>query len=89
MDDIILTDNGKRLLTYMKEHDQVLVGKDLIDLTGIKGIYPVLNSLKNKGLIVECDSIERDFTNSKGETKPKNYKTYRVTDFGRMYQIKD
>lgn len=89
MNDIVLTDNGKILLKYMKDHDEVLVGKDLIDLTGIKGIYPVLTSLKNKGLITECDAITRDFTNSKGETKPKDYKTYQVTDLGRMYQIQD
>ena len=48
---IVLTDNGKVLLTYLQAHDQVHVGKDLIELTGIKGIYPVLNSLVRNGLV--------------------------------------
>lgn len=87
MDEIILTDNGKTVLKFMQDHDEVLVGKDLIDLTGIKGIYPVLNSLKNKGLINESEPITRDFTNSKGETKPKAYKTYQLTDLGRHFEL--
>ena len=44
MDDkIILTDNGKKVLVFMQNHDSTLVGKDMIEMTGIKGIYPVLN----------------------------------------------
>ena len=45
MDDkIVLTDNGKKVLAYMQSHDHLLVGKDIAEETGIKGIYPVLNS---------------------------------------------
>ena len=89
MDEIILTDKGKLLLKYMQSHDEVLVGKDLIDFTGIKGIYPVLRSLISKKLVEECEPVTRDFTNIKGETNPKEYKTYRLTDFGRKFSIED
>lgn len=89
MDEIILTDKGKLLLKYMQSHDEVLVGKDLIDFTGIKGIYPVLRSLISKKLVEECEPVTRNFTNIKGETKPKEYKTYRLTDFGRKFSIED
>lgn len=90
MDDkIILTDNGKKVLNYMQAHDEVLVGKDMIDFTGIKGIYPVLNSLVKHGLVEGAEPVSRDFTNSKGETKPKDYKTYRLTEFGRNFIIED
>lgn len=84
--DIILTDNGKKLLTYMQENDQVYVGKDLIELTGIKGIYPVLNSLVKHDLVVQSDPVTRDFTNNKGVTEPKEYKTYVLTDLGRNFK---
>jgi len=87
METINLTDNGKVVLGYMQEHDQVFVGKDLIDLTGIKGIYPVLNSLVKKGLVEAGDPISRDFTNNKGETQLKEYKTYRLTDAGRAFEL--
>lgn len=73
----------------MQNHDSTLVGKDMIDLTGIKGIYPVLNSLVRHGLIENAEPVTRDFTNQKGETKPKDYKTYRLTDFGRSFSIND
>ena len=77
METITLTDNGKRVLGFMQSHDEVWVGKDMIDMTGIKGIYPVLNSLVKHGLVEMADPVVRDFTNNKGETKPKEYKTYR------------
>jgi hypothetical protein len=89
IDTIILTDNGKKVLSFMQSHDSTLVGKDMIDLTGIKGIYPVLNSLVRHGLIENAEPVTRDFTNQKGETKPKDYKTYRLTDFGRSFSIND
>lgn len=85
---IILTDKGYQLLDYMQRYDQTYVGKDLIDLTGIQGIYPVLNSLVKKGLVVQCESQMRDFTNKEGKTFPKEYKTYSLTDMGRAFQIK-
>lgn len=85
MENITLTDNGKRVLGFMQEHDEVMVGKDMIELTGIKGIYPVLNSLIKHGLVEQAEPIVRDFTNNKGETKPKEYKTYVLTDAGRAF----
>lgn len=84
---IILTDNGKIVLNFLQNNDQVYVGKDLIELTGVKGIYPVLNSLIRKGLVVEDEPVTRDFTNNKGEVKPKVYKAYSLTPFGRCYNI--
>lgn len=87
MDGIILTDNGNKLLDYLQKNDRVFVGKDLIDLTGIKGIYPVLNSLIRNGLVKICEPEVRDFTNNNGKTFPKEYKTYSLTDKGRAYQI--
>ena len=86
MDDIILTDNGNVLIDYMQKNDRVFVGKDLIDLTGIKGIYPVLNSLIRNGLVRQCEPLIRDFTNSQGKTFPKEYKTYSLTDKGRCFK---
>lgn len=88
-DRIILTDNGKKVLRFMQEHDEVLVGKDMTVLTGVKGIYPVLNSLIRNELIEHAEPVTRDFTNSKGETKPKDYLTYRLTDFGRAFKVSD
>lgn len=85
--DITLTDNGKVVLGYMQAHDQVWVGKDLIELTGIKGIYAVLNSLVKKQLVTSAEPVVRDFTNNKGETKPKEYKTYCLTELGRSFNI--
>lgn len=87
MENITLTDNGKRVLGFLQENDKVFVGKDLIELTGIKGIYPVLNSLKKHGLVAEGEPMVRDFTNNKGETKPKEYKTYCLTDAGRAFNL--
>ena len=87
MDKIVLTDNGKRVLAFMQEHDEVLVGKDLIDMTGIKGIYPVLNSLIKNGLVEPDADVVRDFTNNKGVTAPHNYKTYKLTDAGRAFEL--
>ena len=87
MEQIILTDNGKKVLAFMQEHDEVFVGKDLIDLVGIKGIYPVLNSLIKNGLVEPAEPVVRDFTNNKGETKPKEYKTYQLTEAGRTFQL--
>ena len=85
--DITLTDNGKRVLGYMQGHDETLVGKDMIEMTGIKGIYPVLNSLIKHGLVENGEPVVRDFTNNKGETKPKEYKTYCLTDAGRAFNL--
>ena len=87
MNKIILTDNAKVVLEFMQDHDETLVGKDMIEMTGIKGIYPVLNSLIKNGLVEQADPIVRPFTNNKGETKPKEYKTYRLTESGSTFII--
>lgn len=85
MDKIVLTDNAKAVLEFMQANDRVLVGKDMIEMTGIKGIYPVLNSLIKKELVEQAEPVTRDFTNNKGETKPKEYKTYKLTELGKNY----
>lgn len=85
--EITLTDNGKKVLSFMQSKDQTFVGKDMIEMTGINGIYPVLNSLINKGLVEQDEPVVRPFTNNKGETKDKEYKTYRLTDAGRAFAL--
>lgn len=89
MNDIILTDNGKKVLAYMRANDKVLVGKDMVEETGIKGLYSVLNALIKKGLVERDLSVTRDFTNNKGITTKKDYKTYKLTDIGRTIKIDD
>ena len=89
MDQIILTDNGKKVLKFMQNHDEVLIGKDMIEMTGVKGIYPVLNSLVRHGLVENAELVTRDFVNNKGESKPKDYKTYRLTEAGRTFVIQE
>ena len=89
MDQIILTDNGKKVLKFMQNHDEVLVGKDMIEMTGVKGIYPVLNSLVRHGLVENAELVTRDFVNNKGESKPKDYKTYRLTEAGRTFIVQE
>lgn len=89
MDQIILTDNGKKVLKFMQNHDEVLVGKDMIEMTGVKGIYPVLNSLVRHGLVENAELVTRDFVNNKGESKPKDYKTYRLTEAGRAFIVQE
>ena len=89
MDQIILTDNGKKVLKFMQNNDEVLVGKDMIEMTGVKGIYPVLNSLVRHGLVENAELVTRDFVNNKGESKPKDYKTYRLTEAGRTFVVQE
>lgn len=86
-DKIILTDNGKIVLLFMQNHDKIYVGKDLGELVQIKGIYPVLNSLIRHKLVELAEPITRDFTDSKGILKPKEYKTYQLTEFGKKFQV--
>lgn len=86
MEEIILTDNGNKLIFFMQQNDKVFVGKDLGELTNIKGIYSVLNSLMRHGLVVQCEPETRDFTNNQGKTFPKEYKTYSLTDKGRCFR---
>ncbi len=85
--DTKLTPNGERTLAYMQENDDLHVGKDLGEALSIAGIYPVLNSLIKRGLVMQGEPAIRPFTNNKGVTKDKEYKTYHLTDAGRDYNI--
>lgn len=79
-----LTDNCKTVLTFLQDHDEEWVGSELADACGVKGIHPVCNSLVKRGLVVK-GSVEREFTNKKGEMGIKPYVTYSLTDAGRDY----
>lgn len=87
MEQFILTDNGKKVLSYMQKKNTTVVGKDMGEELEMKGIYLVLKSLIKKELVTNDVTITRDFTNNKGETKPKEYKTYKLTDLGKNYII--
>lgn len=84
---IILTDNGEKVLKYMQSHDEILVGKEIGEATGVKGVYPVLQSLIKRNLVVMDAPVIRNFTNTKGIVLPKEYKTYKLTDKGRSFII--
>lgn len=80
----LLTDNCKTVLSFLQENDKEWVGSDLSEACGVKGIHPVCNSLVKRGF-VQKGSVEREFTNKKGETAIKPYVTYSLTDLGRDY----
>ena len=87
---IVLTPNGMKVLEYFQSLEGgniQIVGKDLADILNIKGIYPVLNSLKMKGLINEVTSTARLFVNNKGVSQVKEYKTYSLTQKGKDFPI--
>lgn len=87
---IVLTPNGMKVLEYFQSLEGgniQIVGKDLVDILNIKGIYPVLNSLKMKGLINEVSSTSRLFVNNKGVSQVKEYKTYSLTQKGKDFPI--
>lgn len=81
----ILTPNCRTLLSFLYENEETFVGKDLIDLVGIKGIYPVLRSLCDKGLVAKQTPITRQFVGKDGKAVQNEYKTYRITDSGKSY----
>lgn len=91
MGNIVLTDNGKKILTFMRNNIPATgtywVGKDIEEQSGIKGAYSTLNSLVNRGLVEKGEPITRDFTNNKGETKPHEYQTYILTELGRHFVL--
>lgn len=84
---IVLSDNGKKLLAYMQQKDITVVGKDVADELQMKGVYPVFKSLISKGLIEHGEPVKRDFTNAKGVTRPREYKTYQLTQKGKVFNI--
>ncbi len=88
MDDTeILTPHCGTVLSFFQHNDQTFVGKDLIELTGIKGVYPVLNSLVKKRLLQPAEPVMRPFTDKNGKVQIKEYKTYELTDRGREFKI--
>ena len=82
--EIILTDNGKATLRFLQENDKEYVGIELMRILGFKSMS-AFTSLYNKGLLAKGTPAIRDVTNNKGETKPKEYLTYHLTDAGRAY----
>lgn len=84
---IILTDNGKKVLQYMREHDEVLIGKDIGEALNIKGIYPTLTSLCNKGFLYKGEPKIRNFIDKNNVSSPREYKTYALTEMGRAYEL--
>ena len=82
--EIILTDNGKATLRFLQENDKEYVGIELMRILGFKSMS-AFTSLYNKGLLAKGTPAIRDFTNNKGETKPKEYLTYHLTDAGSAY----
>ena len=84
---IILTDHGKKVLAFMQSHTNLFVGKDIGEACGVKGIYPVLNSLIIRGLVRKSEPIARDFVNNKGEKQQKEYQTYILTEKGQDYIV--
>ena len=57
---IILTDHGKKVLTFMQSHTDLTVGKDIGAATGVGGIYAVLNSLINKAFNIKNEENKND-----------------------------
>lgn len=88
-EDLILTDNCKRVLKYLQSLDENIprVGKDIGEALNIKGIYSVLTSLFNKGLVVKGNSISRKVINGKGQEVEKEYVTYLLSDRGINFNI--
>lgn len=85
MEDFVLTPNCRLVLDYLYKNDKVFVGKDLIELVGIKGIYPVLSSLCDKGLVERMEPVKREYIGKDGNTYQNEYKTYHITDSGKYY----
>lgn len=83
-----MTDNCKKALAFLREdgNDKTWVGSELSAASGIKGIFPVMNSLFKRGLVTK-GTVSKDFTNKAGVTAAKDYVTYTLTDAGRAYEI--
>lgn len=86
-EEIILTDNGKVVLAFMQNNDQTLIGKEIGELTNIKGIYSVLTSLIRRELVCADQPVQKPFTNNKGVETMKEYKTYKLTEKGKQFKI--
>lgn len=86
-EEIILTDNGKVVLAFMQNNEDIFVGKEIGETANVKGIYSVLNSLIKRGLVYADQPTLRPFENSKGVKTMKEYKTYRLTEKGKQFKI--
>jgi predicted ArsR family transcriptional regulator len=84
---IILTDNGERLLSFLQKNNSTWTGKELEAITGIKGIYFVINSLTRNGLVEYVDNVDKEVINCKGEKVIRPYKAYHLTEKGRSFII--
>lgn len=82
-----LTDNSKKVLAFLQENDSEWVGSDLAEASGVKGVFPVLNSLIKRGLVVKGAGLTRPFTGKDGATADHDYKTYLLTEAGRDFII--
>lgn len=87
--EVLLTDNGIRMIQFLQSHDKVWVGKELGEALGIKGVYSVINSLTSNSLVEYVGTIDREFINNKGIKLIKSYKAYQLTNQGRLFEIKN
>lgn len=55
----------------------------------MKGVYSVINSLASNSLVEYVGTIDREFINNKGTKLIKSYKTYQLTNQGRLYKIQE
>ena len=89
---ITLTDNEKEVLKYMQENfknnQNIFIGKEISEKLNIYGIYPCLETLIRKKLIINFIPALLPFTNIYGEVKMKEYKTYSLTEKGMKFTIK-
>lgn len=85
---IILTDNGKVLLSFFQRNDMDWTGEELQMITEIQWIRPAINFLIQNGLIEEnSEDTYKDFLDREGKITAKAYKTYHLTDMGRSFII--
>lgn len=88
-DEIVLTPNGIKMIQFLQSHDKVWVGKELGEALEMKGVYSVINSLASNSLVEYVGTIDREFINNKGTKLIKSYKTYQLTNQGRLYKIQE
>lgn len=87
---IILTDNGKLLLSFFQNNDLGIdwTAEELQMITDISWIRPAIDSLIRNGLIEEnSEATYKDFLTREGKLTIKAYKTYHLTDMGRSFII--
>ncbi len=80
-----LTPKSELVVSTLRAADEPVVGLDLGEQLGMKGIYGILTSLIKKGLVEIVDTVERIVPNAKGENVVREYKRYALTDKGLGY----